>query len=99
MATGIFIATSGLDPKKSFIFSAWDGKQTWDVHFETLLKGKHPNKRLQDHLKKNPTDQFSLRLLFACNKNEMVQYTKHFIDKMKPYFNLKAKAKNESESI
>lgn len=99
MKSGIFIATSEKDTKKSFLFSAWDPGQTWDIHFETLLKGKHPNKRLQDHMKKNPTDKFSVRLLFACNKNEMVKYTKHFIDQLKPYFNLKGKSKDESESI
>lgn len=93
MEPGIFIATSNQEPEKSFLFSASDGLETWAIHFDVLMKGKHPIKRLQDHFKKNPHDEFSVRLLFACGKNEMVHYTKHFIDQMKPFFNLKSKAK------
>jgi hypothetical protein len=93
MEPGIFEAKSVNEPEKRFLFSAVDGFETWKIHFDILMKGKHPNKRLQDHLKKDPSDEFSVRLLFACNKNEMVYYTKHFIDQMKPYFNQKSKAK------
>ena len=93
MNPGIVIAASNKEPEKTFIFSAYNGDDVWKIHFEVMLKGKHPNKRLQDHLKKNPTDDFSIRLLYPCTKNEMVHYTKHFIDTMKPYFNLKSKAK------
>ena len=93
MEPGIFIATSGIEPGRSFVFSAMDGKETWQIHFDVLLKGKHPNKRLQDHIRKNPTDDFSVRLLFACNKNEMVHYTQHFINQLKPYFNTKPQRK------
>jgi hypothetical protein len=99
MEPGIFIATSEIEPKRSFIFSAHDGTEVWKIHYAVLMKGRHPNKRLQDHFKKNPDDSFSVRLLFACGKNEWVKYTSHFIEKNKPYFNLKGRSKNESESV
>jgi len=90
---GIYIATSQTMPERSFIFSATDGNQVWGIHYDVAMKGKHPFKRIQEHFKKNPTDVFDVKLLFNCGKNEFVHYTKHFIDRMKPYFNQKSKAR------
>jgi hypothetical protein len=90
---GIYIATSKENPDRFFIFSAMDGTEVWNMHYEAAMKGKHPVKRLQDHFKKNPSDLFDVKLLFGCEKNEMFHYTNHFIDQMKPYFNQKTKAK------
>jgi hypothetical protein len=90
---GIYIATSKVKPERSFIFSATDGDQVWDIHFSALMAGKNPIKKLQDHIKENPTDEFSIALLFKCNKNEFSFYTKHFIARMKPYFNQKSRGK------
>lgn len=96
--SGIYIARSGLDPEKAFIFPAIEGDMCWQRHLESLKGGHHYIKKLQDHFKENPGDEFEVRLLRPCHKSEFLRLQEHFIKRYKPFFNMKGKSKtNENK--
>jgi hypothetical protein len=89
--SGIYIAKSVHEPEKTFIFSAVDKDLCWNRHLESLMAGKHFVKKLQDHVKKDPDDEFIVELLWPCQKADFVRFQNHFIKRLKPFFNPKHK--------
>ncbi|MBN2763742.1 MAG: hypothetical protein JXR41_11675 [Bacteroidales bacterium] len=95
--SGIYIAKSGREPDKTFIFPAIDKDLCWGRHLESLKLGSHFEKKLQDHFKKNPDDEFEIKLLRPCHKADFERYRQHFINKYKPFFNIKTKNKTKND--
>jgi hypothetical protein len=91
--SGIYIAKSKMEPQKAFIFPAIDKDLSWNRHLESLLSGKHPNKKLQAHFKENPGDEFTVELIRPCQKTEFSNLEAHFIKRLRPFFNSKSKGK------
>lgn len=90
---GIYKATSNAEPDKCFIFGVIDKDFYWKIVWDSLMKGKHPNRRLQNHLKANPNDEFTIDLIYPCSKQDLSKMERHFIKRLKPYFNFKGKTK------
>jgi len=87
METGICKLQSKKEPAKYLIFKAVEMTTELEKHMVELKKGKHPNKRLQDHVDKYGSDDLVCVLMFPCNKTEIAQKEAHFIERFNPYFN------------
>lgn len=87
METGIFKLQSTKEPEKILIFKAVEKVTEWDKLLVLLKKGKHSNKRLQDHVSKYGVEDLVCSLMFECGKGELAQKEAHFIERFKPYFN------------
>lgn len=79
---------------KFYIGSAVNLMQRKGTHFYYLRQGKHPNIHLQNSYNKYGEKYFVFEVIERCELGQLIQQEQHYIDSLKPKFNIRKKAEN-----
>ena len=86
--TGIYKIESILKPEKVYIGSAKDIDHRWRCHKSDLLKNKHSNNILQNHVNKYGLDDLKFSIVMSCSKKQLLDTEQYYIDLYEPHFNI-----------
>jgi group I intron endonuclease len=92
--TGIYMIRSKVKPSKFYIGSAVNIGKRWECHKYDLNKSKHPNRRIQNHCNKYGACDLLFTVIHECDKEDLIKNEQHYIDTLKPIFNIRKKAEN-----
>lgn len=106
MKSCIYKINSVLYPDKLYIGSAVNFSKRKSIHLHWLKKGKHSNKKLQNHFNKYGINDLSFQVVeVVTDKSNLLNREQFFIDTLKPKFNILKVAgswlghKHTSESV
>jgi len=86
MESGIYLIKSTINGKE-YVGSAVNLKKRQYEHLRTLKKCEHKNILLQNHFNKYG-DALEFSTLEYCEKEDLIKREQHYIDKIKPIFNI-----------
>lgn len=87
---GIYIIT---DQKgRVYVGSSKDVDLRIKQHSDSLRKGKHINKKLQDYYKKYGVLSFTYSVIDLCNQDDLLLREQYFIDTLSPFYNVNLSA-------
>jgi group I intron endonuclease len=86
-ASGIYLLQS-IHNGKRYVGSAVCFKIRQYGHFYKLRKNKHSNRHLQNHYNKYGESDLAFSILELCPKENLIEREQHYIDTLKPEFNL-----------
>ena len=86
--TGIYQIQSISKPVRFYIGSAVNVKQRWKVHLSDLKLNRHSNKKIQNHYNKYGKDDLIFIIVELCFPEFLTAREQHYINKLKPYFNI-----------
>ena len=79
---------------KRYVGSAVNIRGRWDVHRNLLTRGKHHSIHLQRAWNKHGSDCFQFRIIEQCFVFALIFREQHYIDKLKPEYNMAPQAGN-----
>ena len=85
---GVYGIKSIHDQDRVYIGSTTDLRKRYREHFNALRRGDHCNEILQRHYNKYGQEDLLFEVLFLCDDNDLIDAEQHFIDTLKPFFNL-----------
>jgi group I intron endonuclease len=85
--SGIYKITNLIN-NKFYIGSAVNLRIRYVQHFNTLIKNKHKNKKLENSVKKYGFNNFKFEILVTCPKEYLLKLEQWFIDNLKPEYNI-----------
>lgn len=74
--------------RKFYIGSAVYVKSRWALHRMKLRKNIHDNKHLQRAFNKHGEQSFIFEIIESCPKDILIEREQHYIDTLKPKFNI-----------
>lgn len=86
--SGIYKIQSKVKPHKCYIGSATHITKRWGDHLRDLRKGKHANRRLQNHYNKYGESDLDFSILITCEIDALIIHEQFFIDSYNPFFNI-----------
>lgn len=85
----IYKISSISHPDRLYIGSAMNPSRRRRDHFRRLRVGCHPNNKLQNHSNKYGVDDLLFEIVEDVKDvTQLVEREQHYIDNLKPYFNL-----------
>lgn len=94
MNSGIYQIQSILLPSRVYVGSAKNIRSRKLSHLNCLRKGKHANYILQAHCKKYGINDLVFTTLEVCPIDQLIPREQHYIDTLKPSFNICKRAGN-----
>lgn len=85
---GIYKIESKLFPDRIYIGSAFNIMKRWRIHKQDLNNNKHHSVKLQNHYNKYGKDDLEFKVLYFCQRDELINAEQFFIDKCQPHFNI-----------
>ena len=92
--SGIYKIESKIHPDRTYIGSALNLRYRRNDHFLSLKKNKHKNSKLQAHYNKYGEQDLIFIALELCFPEFLTAREQYYIDKLKPYFNVRGKAES-----
>lgn len=86
--SGIYKIQSKIKPERIYVGSALLLTTRWATHKNELLKGKHDNPRLQNHVNKYGINDLEFSVIELCFKWALIAREQYYIDSMNPFFNI-----------
>jgi len=86
--SGIYKIQSKIKPERIYIGSAVNIAQRWRTHLSGLKLNKHENRKLQNHYNKYGELDLVFIILEPCFPQFLIIKEQHYLNKLKPYFNI-----------
>jgi group I intron endonuclease len=91
----IYIIKSVRFADRFYIGSAVNFNDRRGQHKRLLDRGVHKNRKLQNHFNKYGSADFVFEIIELVHREDLIQREQHYIDTMKPKFNINKKAGNQ----
>ncbi len=86
-SSGIYAIVNKINGKR-YIGSAVSFKKRWYIHVCRLRKGTHHSPKLQNGWNKYGEESFEFVELECCEKEELIKREQHWIDELRPFYNI-----------
>jgi len=86
--SGIYEIQSRIKPQRFYIGSAINIDRRWYEHLHDLKLNKHDNPKLQNHYNKYSKNDLMFIIVEECSSEMLIQREQHYINELKPYFNI-----------
>jgi group I intron endonuclease len=73
---------------KIYVGSAYNFIKRKNIHLSTLRNQKHKNCKLQRAYNKYGENSFEFEIIQECDKKEVLLFEQHFIDTLRPFYNI-----------
>ena len=87
-SSGIYIIFSKRYPGRMYVGSAFDFAVRKKVHISQLFHNNHHNVIMQNHFNKYGLADFYFCILEPCDREVLLSREQHYIDTLKPFFNI-----------
>lgn len=91
---GIYKIRSKKRTDRVYIGSSRDVDRRLTQHIRFLIRGKHPNIKLQNHYNKYGESDLDFSFIMDCSIEDLLKEEQFYMDSYKPYFNLRPKAES-----
>lgn len=93
MKSGVYKITN-INNENSYIGSSIDVYKRWNKHKVCLRNGNHHSQHLQNAWNKYGESSFVFEVLLFCEINLLIEKEQHYLDTVKPEYNIARKAGN-----
>jgi len=86
---GIYQIASTIKPDRIYIGSAVNLRKRINNHSFDLVHQRHGNSKLQNHCNKYGIEDLVFTIIILCSPSQLIEYEQIFIDRRKPWFNIR----------